>query len=102
MDLDDVDLTATADDDVELLDVKPELEEEEMPPAPSQGRGKGKQIDDRDEMRGLQNVRDFDAGLAKGMEGMADQVYKGKGLTDSIETVQVSAFLGTVPGRCAL
>lgn len=52
------------------------------------GKGKGKQGDE-EEMTGMQNVRNLPA-LGKGMEGMGDAVWKGKGLTDSIKSVEVS------------
>ena len=39
-------------------------------------------------MKGMQNVGDL-MGLGSGLEGMEGDVWKGKGLTDSIKNVEV-------------
>lgn len=61
------------------------------PPKPqpsAKDKGKGRAME-KDEMKGLQNVGDLKT-LGEGMEGMGEQVWKGKGLTDSIKAVEVS------------
>lgn len=55
------------------------------------GKGKGKALEDDMEMKSLQNVKDLGV-LGPGMEGMADPVWKGKALTDSIKNVSVRFF----------
>jgi DNA-directed RNA polymerase III subunit RPC2 len=55
-------------------------------------KGKGK-AREGGEMKGLQNVGDLQA-LGDGMEGMGEQVWKGKGLTDSIKAVEASSSFG--------
>ena len=96
MELDDTDTTAEVEHDIEMLDVKPVLpdEDEESPPpaVDLRGKGKGRHVDQTEEMRGLQNVASIGNGLAGGMEGMDEQTFKGKGLTDSIKNVQVSPY----------
>ena len=97
IELDETDTTAEVENDIEMLDVKPVLPEtplEESPPPATnfKGKGKGKQVDEKDTMTGLQNVADIGSGLGGGMEGMDEQVFKGKGLTDSIKNVQVSRY----------
>ena len=67
----------------------------EGPPSGSLDKGKGKAVDQA-ELRSMQNVSE-DHVLGDGMEGMGEQVWKGKGLTDSIKSVEVRLAVFVAP-----
>ncbi|KAM0750249.1 beta and beta-prime subunits of DNA dependent RNA-polymerase [Meredithblackwellia eburnea MCA 4105] len=85
MDLDET--QETGDGDTEMADLVEGDDGPQLGKAPiaadPKGKGKGKDV----EMKALQNVADLKM-LGAGMEGMGDKVWKGKGLTDSIKSVE--------------
>ncbi|KAL8293434.1 hypothetical protein RQP46_000135 [Phenoliferia psychrophenolica] len=83
MDLDFLD--DSGEGDTEMAD--PDALDEEQPPPLDKGKGKQRAEDqDRPALNGMQNVADVHT-LGEGMEGMGEQVWKGKGLTDPIQSV---------------
>lgn len=67
----------------------------QMPQANIKGKGKAvdedvEMMDESGEMRGLQDVNQLGS-IAAGMDAINQSLSKGKGLTDPVKTIQVSA-----------